>query len=190
MERQHPPPQENKLLLLYIFDKVGAMTNLQSLRFAIENDIMDYLDLQLTLAELTESGYVQALLVDDRRFYTLTTQARETLSYFRKHIPASRRAWVDEIAPLWREKFRKERMMTADYRRNGEGDYTVYLAAREAGKTLIDLRLGVTSLERAKALCLAWEDRSADAYRALMEALLRSGQDGSSSEDQDSISIP
>lgn len=182
MDRPHAPPQENKLLLMYVFHKVGAMTNLQAIRFMIENEIMDYLDLQLTLAELTESGFMQVLPVDDARYYTLTGQAQDALAYFRKLIPASRRASIDGAAQAWRDIFRQERMLTCDYQKNAAGDYTVHLVAREEGKTLVDLRLSVASADQAKQLCATWEQNASLAYKVLIDTLLRNDQAVSAAE--------
>jgi hypothetical protein len=172
MERPHAPPKENKLLLLYTFHKVGAMTNLQVMRFVIDNGLMDYLDLQLSLAELTDSGLLQVLPVDDSRYYTLTFGAQETLRFFTKQIPASRRELIDGTAQEWRALFQRERLLTADYLKDADGGYTVHLAAREAGTVLVDIKLGVPALAQAKKLCAAWDNRAADAYRALIQTLL------------------
>ncbi len=172
MERPHPPPKENKLLLLYTFAKVGAMTNLQAMRYVIENGLLDYLDLQLSLAELTDSGLLQVLPVDDNRYYTLTTRAQETLRFFGRQIPASRREIIDQTAGAWRVLFQRERQLTADYVKNDGGDYTVRLAAREAGSVLVDIRLNVPDHDQAKSLCANWNNRAAAAYRALIQSLL------------------
>ncbi len=187
MERPYPPPKENKLLLLYVFQKVGAMTNLQVMRFIIGNGLMDYLDLQLTLAELTDSGLLQVLPVDDNRYYTLTTRAQQLLELLLREIPASRRDTIDQNAETWRTLFLRERQMTADYIKNSAGDYTVRLVAREAGSTLVDIKISVATLSQAKQICSTWNDRAAVAYRALMEALTEEALQESLSSPPDSM---
>lgn len=171
MERPHPPMKENKLLLLYAFEKVGAMTNQQAMRFVMENNIMEYLDLQLSLAELTDSGLLQVLPLDESRYYTLTSKAQQTLAFFSSQVPASRLARVDEIAEQWRDLFQQEKLMTCDYVKNSFGDYTVRLTAREHGITLVDITLNVPTHSQAISLCSNWSQRAADAYRVLMESL-------------------
>lgn len=177
MDRPNPPPKENKLLLLYMFQKVGAMTNQQAIRFAIENQLMEYLDLQLSLAELIEAELLQSLIVDDVRYYSLTSNAQQTLEFFRTQVPHSRLEVVDENADAWRETFRKERQVTADYQKNSQGDYTVRLAVREGGVTLMGLSLNVPAKAQATQLCAHWEDRAGEAYKMLMDVLLRSDSD-------------
>lgn len=171
MNRPRPPMKENKLLLLYAFQKVGAMTNQQAMRFVMENGMMDYLDLQLSLAELTESGLLQVLPIDDSRFYTLTSRAQQTLAFFARQVPSSRLQLVDEVAEHWRKLFQRERLMTSDYVKNAFGDYTVRLTAREYGITLVDITLNVPTHAQATSLCANWSQRAADTYRMLMDAL-------------------
>ena len=57
--QRHPSETENKLLLLHAIDRLGAATSQQLLTFVVENELMDYISLQLGLAELDESGFLR-----------------------------------------------------------------------------------------------------------------------------------
>ena len=50
--QRHPSETENKLLLLHAIDRLGSATSQQLLTFVVENELMDYISLQLGLAEL------------------------------------------------------------------------------------------------------------------------------------------
>jgi len=79
---------ENKLILLYIIDKVNIpISNLQITKIILENKFMNYFMLQQLLNELCTSNYLLYKNIDNKAFYTITPLGKQTLSYFTGHIP-------------------------------------------------------------------------------------------------------
>ena len=58
MERKTVSQGEQKLLILLALQQLGGVTQLQLLRFMVEEDFMNYFVLQLNLCELEEMGQV------------------------------------------------------------------------------------------------------------------------------------
>jgi len=64
---------ENKLILLYIIDKVNIpISNLQITKIILENKFMNYFMLQQLLNELCTSNYLLYKNIDNKAFYTIT----------------------------------------------------------------------------------------------------------------------
>ena len=90
---------------------------------------------------------------------------------FRKRVPLSRLAEIDEHAEEWRARFRREKEMLSNFEKRGENDYVVRLRLQERGCDLLDLRLSVPSRAMAQQFSDEWEKRAGRAYEALMHAL-------------------
>lgn len=171
MQRPKPKLTENKLLMLYTIDCLGALTNGQTLRFFIENELMDYIDVQLSLAELTEGKLLCANLEPLGTTYSLTQLGKDAVRYFKSRIPASRRQAVDEAAGPWRDIIRRETQLFADYTAAPGGDVIVRLAARENGALLFEMNISVPDAAQARVLCENWETRSGQVYKTVMDLL-------------------
>ena len=77
--QRHPSETENKLLLLHAIDRLGAATSQQLLSFVVENELMDYISLQLGLAELDESGFLRKQPHALGTLYALTGKGHDAL---------------------------------------------------------------------------------------------------------------
>ncbi len=59
MQRKIIPDAENRLLILYALKTVGAMTDQQLLIVMTDTDLMNYITLQLTIADLESEGMLE-----------------------------------------------------------------------------------------------------------------------------------
>ncbi len=170
---EYPALAGRKLELLYCFDRLGPLTSQQALRFVVEAELMNYIDVQLALAELTEAGLIVALGDEAVRAHRLTGRGRQTLAFFETRIPAERRVAIDQAVPKWRDVFRRERQISADFAPGlSSSEYIVHMSAHENERLLFDVQLSVVSREQAAAACEAFRERAADVYEALTKLLL------------------
>ena len=169
--QRHPSETENKMLLLHAIDRLGSATSQQLLTFVVENELMDYISLQLGLAELDESGFLRKQPHALGTLFALTGKGHDALLMFRKRVPPSRLAEIDEHAEEWRARFRREKEMLSSFEKRGENDYEVRLRLLERGCDLMDLRLSVPSRVTAQELSDLWEKRAGRVYEAVMHAL-------------------
>lgn len=181
MERPKPQLTENKILMLYAIDLLGGLTNAQILRFFLENDLMDYIDIQLSLAEMNEADILFAQTMPLGVTYNLTEMGRQALEFFEYRVPDSRRRKVRELVPEWRATFREETQIFSDYVKTFTGDTMVHLAARESDALQFELNLLVPDNKTAAHFCTNWKKHSSEIYCAVLEILSRSEQN----EDKD-----
>ena len=169
--QRRPSDLENKLLLLHAVDRLGAVTAPQLLAFMAENDGMDYITLQLCLAELDDAGLLRRRPHALGMLYTLTGEGLDTLSMFRARVPHSRLEGINRVADNWRIRFRRERQMLSDFERAPNGDYAVRLRVMERNEPLLDMTISVPTHGQAQRMCDAWAARAGDIYAHIMHAL-------------------
>ena len=98
MQRKIIPDAENRLLILYALKTVGAMTDQQLLIVMTDTDLMNYITLQLTIADLESEGKLRRQGDTAGGTLELTDAGRYLLNSFEMHIPVSRRGLIDSGA--------------------------------------------------------------------------------------------
>lgn len=169
--RRRPTLMENKLVLLYILRKVGEMTNQQALRFVVENDIMDYIDLQLALAELLEKDMLTRVDTEFGLMHTVSGEGVRTLEMFMGNVPPSRLKQVDDLRDAWARRFKLERTLPCTYRRDADGLYQASMRVLEPGMKLMDLQLMLPEREMARQVCENYPARADRLYAQLINLL-------------------
>ena len=101
MQRKIIPDAENRLLILYALKTVGAMTDQQLLIVMTDTDLMNYITLQLTIADLESEGKLRRQGDTSGGTLELTDAGRYLLNSFEMHIPVSRRGLIDSGAAQW-----------------------------------------------------------------------------------------
>lgn len=166
-----PSDTENKLLVLYIIERLGAVTAEQLLVFMVENEQMGYVSLQLGLAELDDAGLVRKRKHPLGTLYALTGKGRDSLSMFTPRIPQSRRGAVDKAAEAFRLRFRREKQLLADFQKREEGDYVVHLRLFERDVELLGLQISVPTHAHAQLFCDTWQSQASNIYAHVMHTL-------------------
>jgi len=114
VQRKIIPDAENRLLILYALKTVGAMTDQQLLIVMTDTDLMNYITLQLTIADLESEGKLRRQGDTSGGTLELTDAGRYLLNSFEMHIPVSRRGLIDSGAAQWRERFAAEQMAAVE----------------------------------------------------------------------------
>lgn len=175
--QRRPSETENKLFMLYAIDRLGPVTAQQLLLFMVQNDFMDYISMQLGLAELDEAGLLRKRKHALGTLYALTGKGRDALSMFRTRIPHSRLAQIDMIAGDWRLQFMREKQMLADFEKKENGNYLVHLRLLEYGEDILDMRLSVPTHEAAQRFCDVWIAQAGGIYTYIMRTLGEAGHE-------------
>ena len=175
MQARKPRLTENKLLMLYAINRLGPITTDQAMRFFVNNDFLDYIDLHISLAELVEGGLLLMSAEPLGKTYSPSVLGSKATLFFLREVPDSRLKRVDELYPKWREIFLKESRIFADYEKNMAGELVVRLAAREEGMLMFEMSISVPGKAQAQEICKRWTERSGDIYAKIMELLLSSG---------------
>ena len=166
----HASEEEDKLVLLSALGRLGACSEDQLLRFAVETGLMDPFRFSLALAELCEAGFVRRVTRPEGALLVLTPEGRQSMELFASRIRASQQARLDENAASWRERVRRELELPADYERTEQG-YVVTLRALEQGQTLFSMTLAAATSAQAARFCERWPECAPALYQAVMDAL-------------------
>ncbi len=165
---------ENKLILLYIIDKIKIMvSNLQITKLILENKYMNYFLLQQYLNELCEANFLNVEIKDNKTFYTISTSGKQTLAYFTSHIPVSIKTHIDNTIGTIRKNIRNETLITADYTPESENEYIVNCKVNEDNFSLIDLKITVGTKNDARLICENWKKNSQQIYSEIIESLTK-----------------
>lgn len=165
---------ENKLTLLYIFDKLNIpVNNAQITKIVLENKFMNYFFLQEYLKELCDSRYLSSSLKDQKTIYEITAAGKQTLAYFQNHIPFGVKAKLDEILAGQKKNIRRESQISAVFIPESESEFTVSCKVQEDNFSLIDLKVTVGTRNDARIICDNWQKHSEAIYREILELLMK-----------------
>ncbi len=164
---------EKRLMILYAMIRLEGCDELQLLKFLFEYDLSNYIELRLTLHDLCAQGQAARLPGEPFDVYVPTDAGRETIGLFRKRIPESTLRVIDENAPCWLERFRREKQYKAEYHPDNQGEIcvTMQLRERESGAPELKIDLLVPNQELAARMCKNWERQSGTVYGAIIRAL-------------------
>lgn len=164
---------ENKLLLLYIFDKIKLpISNIQITQIILENNFINYFTLHQYISELVSSGFLRYTEEEAKYRLVITKQGSKVLSMFGERLSKSKVDVIDTYLKLHHEKIKKEVNISADYTIEKDNNYIVNLKAAENNSILIDLKINVPTNKQARELCSKWKNNSAEIYNNIMRQLI------------------
>ncbi|WP_026510574.1 MULTISPECIES: DUF4364 family protein [unclassified Butyrivibrio] len=162
-----------KMIVLYMLSKSeGRLSKAQIYDYILEKEYTNFLTLQEVFSELAESDLISEKSEGNRTYLRLTDAGNETLEFFGNRINPSIKDEIDEFFKVNGMRMRDETAIGAYYDRTGENEYTVYLKATEAGKTLVDISFPLWSEEAAMEVCENWKKKNSSVYRYLLTELM------------------
>lgn len=164
-------PLEHKLLILYTIRQLGSVTNLQLLQFMVDNELMDYMTLQLALGEMVDAGQLALLPHALGDLYQLTAQGEEALSMFVKRVPFSRRKAAQEAASAWKRRFELEQQLLSHFDKREDGQFILTLSLLENNAPLMLLRLLLPAWNMADLFARTWPRQAQGIYDRVIRAL-------------------
>lgn len=165
---------ENKLILLYLIDKVNIpISNPQITKIILENKFMNYFFLQQFLNELCESNFISSNPFEEKTLYTITDSGKQTLSYFINLIPIGIKASIDNSISKIRKNIKNATLISADFLPESENEFIVSCKVHEDNFSLIDLSITVGSRSDARTICDNWKMYSQEIYSEIIECLIK-----------------
>ncbi|MCY6960381.1 DUF4364 family protein [Clostridium brassicae] len=163
---------EDKLLLLYILDKIKLpISNNKLTEVILENNFINYFTLQQYLSELANANFIDYIEQEGKHRIIISKKGLTVLSLFGNRISDSKMHSVDSYLKKQINNIKNEISISADYTIQGN-NYIVNLKALENDSILIDLKLNVASNEQAKQLCSKWKNNSSELYNNLFKVLI------------------
>lgn len=95
---------ENKLILLYVLNWLGRpVSNTQITEIVLENELLNYFNLQKYLAELVESGILECIRQERKQIYALSPKGRKVFTFFENRIPDDKKDILNKYLAVHKE---------------------------------------------------------------------------------------
>lgn len=163
---------ENKLLLLYIVDKINLpISNIQLTEIVLENKLINYFTLQEYINDLISSNLLININQNNKDRLSITEKGKEVLSLFRNRLSNEE---IDKLNSYINGKMnviKKEATISADYTIENSNSFVVTLSASEDNIPLMEVKLTVASNKQARELCSKWKSNPSDLYTKIIKVL-------------------
>lgn len=158
----------NKLLVLYMLNRSAfPLTQAQIYDFLLEKNYVNFMNLQLAITELIDTGFVTAESRLNRTYLTITSEGQNTLAFFKNRIDSSFKNEIDAFLSSNQFKLRQETSVLTDYHKALSGDYEVRLSVKEKDATIVELTMYVPNQEAAEMVCANWKKKNQSIYQYL-----------------------
>lgn len=165
---------ENKLLLLYLIDKIEfPLSNLQITQIILDNKFMNYFYLQQYIKELCDSKFLITNSENNKIYYIITENGKQTLQYFENRISEETRNQIKKILQKTIKSIKHETKIVSDFTPINENEYIVNCKISENDFTLIDLNIMVGTKNDARKICENWKTNSSMIYPEIINSLIK-----------------
>lgn len=172
MNRHEKRIASNKLIILLILEEIGfPLTKEQITDIVLQNNLINYFDMQQCLIELEKSKMIEKVKNKDQ--YTNTSLGLQTLSALLVKIPKSIVELIKKYAIKNKDIIKLETQVFASYIKKSNTEYIVILKVVENDIILIDLKLNVVSANQAKQICAKWKQSYFQVYDKVMNILIK-----------------
>lgn len=160
---------ENKLLLLYMLNRVGMpMSNANFTQIVLENNLLNYFELQQYLSELVEAGMLNEKHEGNRHLLGITEKGVNSLELFLSRIPEKKKQVVDAYFLKNLDLIKHEVRVIAEYALDGNRPM-VRLALKSDADTLIELKLPAENNALVQQLSQHWKDNYEELYDKILK---------------------
>lgn len=164
----------NKLIILFVFDKMEAALSERTLVdiCSSSNTWINYMDCLSLIDKMLEDGFICKIESQDDPLYTITPDGRECLANFYIKINRSIREEISLFVKKNGMKFKNKQECRADYYQNRDGSYTVYLKIMAPVQPSLELKLVVPDKKTAQNIYKKWEFKAADVFSTIYDNLV------------------
>jgi predicted transcriptional regulator len=164
---------ENKLLLLYVLDKMKlSLSSIQITQIVLENTTINYFTLQQYIDELTKNELITKNLSQGKAYFNITKRGKETLDLFISRLPENWSKDIDNYISKNRNSILDESHNIGSYRKKGDGEFEVQLKILENESELINLSLGVATHQQAEDIINNWKTNGEKIYASIIKSLI------------------
>ena len=163
---------ENKLLILYILQKVNHPVSYKELlELVISISDMNYFDFQQFLQELLDDSFVLKYIQNDVEIIELTEEGKNALDLTIDMLPGIIKLKVDSSFKQQYNKIKDEFSVYAKYIPITENNFTVTCKIIENSQTIFHLETIADSKEQAKQLVNRWNNNAETIYPEILKLL-------------------
>lgn len=163
---------ENKVLILYILNKVGKdISNTSLLNLVLAVTDINYFYFQQFLLDLIENKYISSYEKEDHTFYNITEFGKQTLSLTQDILPGIIKLRVDANFKEELENFEHSHSVIAEYIPQSENYFDITCKIVERNDTIFEVKTFVGSKEQAKDIVNNWKEHADEIYPTIIKAL-------------------
>ena len=165
---------ENKLIVLYLIDKMDVpLSNSEISQFILEEDIMNYFDLQQIMAELLETSYLEAIGESGSVRFILADEGVSALEFLENQIRRDIRLRINRYAAEHRKTMKKALEVTANHFYDHDNlEFIVKCGLYEDETMLMEVNLSVVTRDQAKLICQNWKENVNKLYGNIITELV------------------
>ena len=166
---------ENKVLILYILDKVDKpIENTAFYRLILTFEDMNYFYFQQFILDLMDNKYILKGITDkNETIYEITNEGRQAINLVQDLIPGFTRFQIDNNFKEDLRSIEDEYSITADFIPESEDSYTVICKITENGKVTFEVKIFAGSREQAKAVVDNWKKNAVKLYPKMLKMLMK-----------------
>lgn len=163
-------PIEIRLLILYIVYQSKSVAGQNEIDhtflcdFIAENIRVNYFDMQIQLADLSEDGHLRKFVKNHKDCYTITEKGKYAIESFATRIPRSVRDKVDTIIYESVHTYKEEHSVEVDYWKESEDIHTAVINIRDNEKTIFKMHVSLPSALDAQILKTAFKKKPGHFY--------------------------
>ena len=165
---------ENKVLILYILDKINkpiSNSNLYKLVLSIYE--INYFYFQQFLLDLLAQKYVITFEENGFSLYELTKKGKETLSLTLDLLPGILKLKVDNNVKENLETINDANAVISEYMPLESGGFNVTCRIIENNSILFEVTTYAGTLEQAKLIKENWDKNAAEIYPNMLDSLCK-----------------
>ena len=164
---------ENKILLLYILNKVGKpISHNELLELVTSISDMNYFYFQQFLLDLLEDNYIITYEKEETPLYELTEEGKNTLELTIDIIPGILKLKVDSQFKENLDYIKDKYSISAEYTPITEKEFMVRCKIIENNNIVFDLQAHAGSRDQAKKIVENWNQKSTEIYPQILQLLV------------------
>ncbi len=165
---------ENKVLLLYILNKLDKPINSDNLlKLVLSIQDMNYFYFQQFLLDLLQDNYIIGYTKDEDIMYKITDEGKNTLSLTDDLLPGILKLKVDNALKSEVDKIQNHSHAISEFFPRSENDFIIKCKLVENNIATFEIKLSANSREQAKAIANSWEKNYTEIYPIVMELLTK-----------------
>lgn len=172
LEKDDSTLAENKLLVLYILNKIGKPISQKALlELILSITELNYFYFQQFLLDLIQNKYVIEYKQDEETLYKITDEGKRSIELTADMIPGILKLQVDNNLKENLEEIEDKYSITADYTPIDEKHFIVKCKITENNNTIFETQTFVGSKEQAKIIVDNWNNNATEIYPQILNIL-------------------
>lgn len=163
---------ENKVLILYILDKLNKpIDNDSLLKLILSIKDMNYFYFQQFLLDLLENKYIIGYTKDDKTMYKITDLGIETLSLTDDLLPGIVKLQIDNALKEEVDDVQNNDHAVSEFTPRNENEFMVTCKLIKNNVTDFEIKIQASSREEAKQIAQKWETSYKEIYPIIVGIL-------------------